>query len=369
MFYTYEYTSNADYSQVEQRIVWDNAGALQEIDRRTITGNPLCLAASQAGTLFASWGDHIANKVHVLRWSSPTASPQEFIFDSDQGGSAKFSCLYDETRQVFWFIGTGFELLKISEQGQLLNQQDIADYVAPFHIEYPALKLASDGSLDLGWTVVDLRQPVTSYRSMHYLRSTDGMNWSNTGAAPFLASPGQEVRADELGPAFNIAPDQLDANTQLTSLFTEPNGAHHFTWFRHPETSGDCFIGFAVCTLGYRNSGMPNALTEFSAGSEKPRAAFGGAFGMRGNALYFLTGYSDKAVAFKSTDHGMTWSVAAETPVPNGAGKCLKDFTGVPTDTGFAGSLSFLNTDCPGWIAGGTHKVPTRLVAWSIALN
>lgn len=351
----------------QQKIV-QSVGSAWQVVGEISTPTTVCIAAEPDGALWAAWGDAGVDpdKVHIRRWASPTAPPVQTEVASDQGQNNKYSCAWDEGRKAFWFIGSGFELLRFNTNAQLVNRQDLMDYMAPYMTMYPGLKVALNGDLELAWMTIDLSSG-GRYRSMEYMRSTDTANWSATGAAPFAATPTLEIVGDETGPAFHVASQLLGATSFLSDFISDAGWNTHFAWWYVPNAEGRCFLAISNCSLGYRRSSAP-PVTTFSADSESPRGATGVVFGLRGSQLYLVTAYADRIVWFISDDRGVTWSKGGSQLIPDIGTKCIRDFDGIPTPSGFTGAMAIWNGDCPSWANSNSPAGETRVLGWTLKL-
>lgn len=366
VFVAYQTGAASSYDNA-QRIVLNNGAGWQLISDFT-AGNSVCIAAEAGGALWAAWGDAVAqpNKTHVRRWASPTAQPVETVVISDQNQNNKFSCAWDEERKAFWFIGSGFDLLRFNTQSQLVSRQDLMDWAQPYMTLYPALKVAANDDLELAWMTIDLSN-ANRYRSMEYVRSPDGRNWSANGSAPYAATPTQEMIGDETGPAFHVAPQLTGATSFLSDFISEPGWITHYAWWYVPNAEGRCFLSVLNCSLGYRRS-PSTPTTTFTAGDESPRAATGVVFGIRGSTLWLVTGYADKVVWFYSDDRGATWAKGGSQAVPDIGTKCIRDFDGIPTPSGFTGAMAIWNGDCASWANASSSAGETRILGWTLTL-
>lgn len=168
-------TKGSAYRAQEERVVWYKRDPLSTrpvtiFDRVAPTNVP-CVAATSTGEFWAGYGDLLTNTATVLRWTDPTTQPQTFVIPSAQGQNAKFTCLYDEMRRDFYFVGSGFHLGTIDDSGKLITDLPLlSSSSSKFLPQYPNLHIGDDGDIDLAWTTVDrhkLRESAVPRHLLH----------------------------------------------------------------------------------------------------------------------------------------------------------------------------------------------------------
>ena len=250
------YVRRQNAASTSQEIVFtriDPLGVKTEVLNETHATNPPCVESGADGEFFALFPDWSLSLLHVYVWRdiSVNVTPERHVFPLY--GSGKFSCSFDESRRLLYYISINGDLVSFNVDSGNFSKQQIWTHATNV-AQYPYLQISGDGSLHVFWNTLTGNK--ISYRGIQYLVTPDGAlnwyrNWHPAGSANFwLQSPinHMPVLSDESGMSFLLSREEdLLRNSFMLSGYAD-NDAIAAIWHSVPNQFERCFVKFERCT-------------------------------------------------------------------------------------------------------------------------
>jgi hypothetical protein len=217
------------------------------------------------------------------------------------GGSAgKVALLIDEADSCLYYASHNNRFYKLALDGTVLENIEIVRNGPHAVLQYPQLRLDSDGALHYGWTSEQVG--VYMYWDIHHmLRPRGTQQWQNFDGTP-LTLP---VVADDTGKATRISlDDEYESHTWLSS-FTLKGGKAHFLYLTQSQPPRKNYVRLDAKT-----------------GKEEIRHRFEDIHLLSGllvapdgtaeSPLYCISAWQGQLTALVSQDNGSTWQPYAK---------------------------------------------------------
>ena len=217
----------------------DGGHSFDVIHEETHGTNPPVIETDLLGNIYLMRQDYYSSSDSYLYIFSPldNYSPHDPIRIPD-GGGGMYSMLYDSIRNCLYYFNSGgpsnwvgsdalnARFYSIGLDGQVIHSKDIVKDGPNGQIVWPLLAMDENGVLYAAWTNHEGIDPYT-YRSIHFMRSTDGGDTWEKLDETLLEVP---VFADDTGPTDRVTLESEYGDDTWLWNFLAKNGKLHFAY-------------------------------------------------------------------------------------------------------------------------------------------